>query len=97
MSLTYEESAALMNEPVFRGRIKVAALTFAVYILNEPSGTESHNSRYHWAQQTFQQPDMTAAQLQPGVVMDPAVQGSGAAIDDGALQVAVEGVIKKLL
>ena len=97
MALTYTESAELMNDFVFRGRIKVSALNFAVYILNEPTNTEAHSSRYRWAQSTFQQPDATAAALQPGVVMDPSVQGSGAAIDDAALQVAVEGVIKKIL
>ena len=97
MALTYEESATLMLEPTFRGRIKVAALHYADYILNEPASTPGHSTRYRWGQQTFQQPDQVAQQLQPPVVMDAGVQGSGAAITDAALQSAVEGVINKIL
>ena len=95
--MTYEESALLMNDVTFRGRIKVAVLNYAVYIMNEAVSTPAHNSRYKWAQTCMQQPDMTAQQVQPSVVIDPAVQSAGAAIDDVALQVAVEGVVNKLI
>jgi hypothetical protein len=97
MALTYTESGALMTDLEFRARIKVASLKYADSIFGEPESTPAHNTRQRWATTTFQQPDMTAAQLQPPVVMDSAVQAEGAAISDGALQGAVETVVNKLL
>ena len=92
-----EESANLMNDPVFRGRVKVSALSFATTILNEQPTVEGHAGRYRWAQMVGMQPDVEAARLQPMVVMDPAVQQSGSDIDDQALQGAVEAVAKKFI
>ncbi len=97
MALTYADSAALMSDLEFRGRVKVAALKFADSIINEPTSTTAHNSRYKWAQQTFQQPDMAALLIQNPVVMDPAVQADGAAVTDVALQGAVEAVVNKMI
>ena len=97
MALTYADSAALMNDMEFRGRVKVSVLKFADYIASEAPTTAGHNSRYKWAQQAFASPDQTAFQVQPAVVMDPAVQVNGSAISDSALQSAVEGVINKIL
>ena len=97
MSLTYEESATLMNDFNFRGRIKVAALKYADFILNESPSAAGHTARYRWAQQAYLNPEQASMQLHPPVVMDPAVQGSGSAVDDAALQSAVEGVINKFI
>lgn len=95
--MTYEESAALMADAQFRGRIKVAAIKFADAIIGEPETTAAHQTRLRWAQDTFRQPDLAAMQLQPPVVMDAAVQSAGANIDDGGLQAAVETVVNKML
>lgn len=95
--MTYEESAALMTDIEFRGRVKVACLKYADSILNEPNTIPAHNTRLRWAQQCGQQPDMTAQQIQPMVVMDPAVQEDGADITDIALQGAVESVVNKIM
>jgi hypothetical protein len=95
--MTYEESAALMNDMAFRGRVKVAALKFADYIMLEASSTQGHNSRLRWANETFQNPDFAAGRVQPPVVMDAAVQSAGAAITDEALQTAVENVVGKMI
>ena len=95
--MTYQESSDLMNDTQFRGRVKVALLKYADTIIIEPSNTPAHNSRYRWAQNAFLNPEITAAQLQPPVVMDPAVQSAGAAIDDAALQGSVEAVINKVI
>jgi hypothetical protein len=95
--LTYEESAALMNDMAFRGRIKVACLKFADYIMLEAQSTPAHNTRIKWAQTAVLSPDVVAAQIQPPVVMDGAVQTDGAAITDEALQGTVETVVNKLL
>ena len=95
--MTYEESSALMNDQVFRGRIKVATLKYSDYILNEAPSTPGHNSRYRWAQNTGQAPEQAAMNIQPMVVMDAAVQDAGAAVTDPALQSAVEGVVNKFL
>lgn len=94
--MTYEESSALMLDIPFRGRIKVGAVKYADYIFNEASNTQGHASRYRWAQTAMQQPDQTAAMLQPPVVMDSAVQSAGPEISDAALQAAIEGVVNKL-
>jgi hypothetical protein len=95
--MTYTESAALMTDQTFRGRVKVAALKYADSIMNEANTVPAHNTRLRWATQCEQQPDMTAANLQPPVVMDPAVQQAGDAITDVALQGSVETVINKLM
>jgi hypothetical protein len=95
--MTYDESAALMIDQEFRGRVKVACLKYADSILNEPTATAGHNTRVRWAQQCQQQPDMTASNVQPPVVMDPAVQDAGAEITDVALQGSVETVVNKML
>jgi hypothetical protein len=95
--MTYEESAQLMTDAIFRGRIKVSALKYAdsVMITNAPVST--HSSLVKWAGRCFQAPDTVAMELQPPTVMDPAVQSAGSAIDDVALQAAVEGVVNKML
>ena len=95
--MTYEQSAELMQDLIFRGRVKVSMLKYATYVQAEDPATQGHSSRYRWAQQAAMQPDMTAQQLQPMVVMDPNVQSQGAAIDDATLQTAVEAVVNKLV
>jgi hypothetical protein len=95
--MTYTESAALMNDLDFRGRVKVACLKFADSIIDEDPTTPGHNASLRWAQTCFQQPDQTAAQVQPPTVMDAAVQAAGPTISDAALQGSVEAVIKKML
>jgi len=97
MALTYEQSADLMNDPVFRGRVKVACLKYATYINDEPANTPAHSTRIRWAQQTMSMPDASAGQVTPTVVMDGAVQADGAAITDAELQSAVENSINKML
>jgi hypothetical protein len=96
-TLTYEQSAQLMADPVFRGRVKVACLEYATSIQNEATDTPAHTSRLRWAQNCYLQPDMTAAQMQAPTVMDPAVQQAGSEIEDSQLQGAVEAVINKVL
>ena len=95
--MTYTESAELMSDATFRGRVKVACLKFADSIMNEASTTTAHGARVRWAQQCFQQPDMIAGQVQPPTVMDGAVQEAGADVTDEALQGAVEAVVNKTL
>lgn len=93
--MTYEELAALMNDQAFRGRVKVAMLKYCDTILIEPDSTLGHPSRVRWAQQAMQQPEIWVGQLQPSVVMDPAIQASGAAATDLEVQGATEAVINK--
>jgi len=95
--MTYIESAALMTDAEFRGRVKVAALKFSDYVFNEDNSTPAHNTREKWATNCMTNPDMVAANLQPPVVMDAAVQAAGSEITDEALQSAVEGVINRLM
>lgn len=95
--MTNSESADLMNDMVFRGRIKVANLKFATSILNEAPTVEGHSARYRWAQTAATIPDQEAARIQPMVVMDGQVQLDGANITDAALQTTVETVVSKFL
>jgi len=95
--VTYEESAALMTDMEFRGRVKVSALKYADSIMIEASSVPAHNTRVRWAQNTMQNPEMAAQQIQPPVVMDSAVQTAGAAISDAALQGSVEATVNKML
>ena len=97
MALSYSDSAALMTDTTFRGRIKVAMLKFAGSVVNEAPTTAAHNSRYRWAQQAMSQPDQWSQTLQPNVVMDPNVQSNGSAVDDAGLQGAVEAVINEFI
>jgi hypothetical protein len=97
MALTYTDSDQLMQDPQFRGRVKVAALTYAAYISNEAVTVPAHNTRMKWAGECMKAPDFMAQNLQPVVVMDPAVQQDGAAIADAALQGAVEDAINKFI
>jgi hypothetical protein len=91
--LDYANSALLMNDTAFRGRVKVACLKFATYIQGEPDVTPAHNTRIKWAQHAVEYPDQTAAAVTPSAVMDPAVQSAGDTIDDASLQSAVENAI----
>jgi hypothetical protein len=95
--MTYEESANLMNDFDFRGRIKVSCLTFADYIFGEEPTVPAHQTRLKWAQGVFLQPDAAALQIQPAVVMDSAVQAAGSAIADPELQSAVETTVNKII
>jgi hypothetical protein len=97
MALTYEESAALMGDAGFRGRVKVACLKYADYISNEATGTPAHVTRLRWSGNTMANPDAAAALVTPAVVMDTNVQADGAAIDDVTLQSAVETTINKMM
>lgn len=95
--MTYEESAALMADLEFRGRVKVSCLKYADSIMIEAPSVPAHNARYKWAQLAFMQPDLVAMQVQPPTVMDPGVQTAGAAVTDVALQGAVEAVVGKMI
>jgi hypothetical protein len=96
MALTYDQLSELMVDPQFRGRIKVACLKYANYVLNLTSSAPIPMALSRWAQDTFASPDQAAQLVQPSVVMDPGVMESGASINDQTLQSAVENVIKKM-
>jgi len=96
-ALDYAGSADLMNDMAFRGRIKVAMLHFAAYVLGEDSGVPAHNTRVKWSQNALIQPDFVAGQIAPVVVGDPSVQSQGASIPDDQLQSATEAAINKIL
>jgi hypothetical protein len=97
MAMDYAASAALMIDMEFRGRVKVACIKFADFILLEDASVAAHNTRAKWANQTMVMPDASASQVTPPVVMDPAVQEAGAAVTDAALQSAVEAAVNKML
>lgn len=96
-ALTYEESASLMADLAFRGRVKVACITYARFIGDEAADVPAHSTRVKWSQATLLNPDFAAAQVTPTTVMDPAVQQAGSAITDAALQGSVETSVNKIL
>lgn len=97
MALSYADSSALMADPDFRGRVKVACLKFATYIMDEASNVPAHSTRIKWAQNTMVNPDAAAALVTPETVMDAKVQESGAEISDADLQSSVETSINKMM
>src|SRR5215475_5832 len=97
VTIGYQQSADLMKDQVFIGRIKVAILKFAAFIVDEPTGTAAHNTRYKWAQNALVDSDAVAMKMAPIVVMDPAVHNQGSSISDAALQSATEAAIQDLL
>jgi hypothetical protein len=103
MALTYAQTAELMKDAVFRGRVSVGCVNFARYITDEAASTPAHSTRIKWAQQTLLTPDIAVNQVIPTVVTDDAVQDAGldadgtSAITDPALQSAVETAVNKLL
>jgi hypothetical protein len=98
MAMTYEETNALTKDQVFRGRVSVACVHFAVYITDEPTDTPAHSTRYKWARTTMIASESSVNMVINTVVNDVAVQDApGAAITDAALQGAVENAVNKLL
>ena len=97
MALTYEESAALMNDQDFRSRVMVACLKFADYIAAEANDVPAHNTRLRWSSACMANPQMTAVQTQPTTVMQDGVQTEGAEITDADLQIAVETAVNQML
>jgi len=97
MAMSYEQSAGLMMDPTFRGRIKVSCLKYADYILDEAPGTAGHSSRVRWAQECMRNPEGVATVVQPSVVMEDGVQAAGSGITDAGLQTAVETSVNKML
>lgn len=96
--MTYEEAAALILDPTFRGRVKVGCLTYASKILKGgESGVSGSQAARRWATDTFQQPEQAAITVAGPTVMEPGVQSQGAQIDDGGLQFAVENAVNKTL
>ncbi|PWT72781.1 MAG: hypothetical protein C5B60_09175 [Chloroflexi bacterium] len=87
MALSLAESAALMIDSDFRGRVKVAALKYATYMFMQGGNSVSRTA---WAQRTMQQPDQAAAALVGPVVMNVNVQTLGPNIDDNNLGAAVQ-------
>jgi len=97
MALTYEETFALTKDAAFRGRVSVACVHYADFIIGEPTTTPAHTTRSKWAQTTLLSPEVAVNQTIATVCNDGAVQDAGAAITDDALQGAVETSINKLL
>jgi hypothetical protein len=96
-ALTYEQSSQVMNDMVFKGRVKVSVLNFATRIFAESATTASHNSRYRWASRAYQQPDTVAGETQQPTVMHANVQAAGSEVSDKDLQTAVEAVVGELM
>lgn len=94
MALSFAESAELINNLDFRGRVKVAALQYAAYLATVAGNS---NSKQQWAQRTLQMPDQTAQTLVGPVVMNTNVQSLGANIDDQNLAASVQVVADMMM
>jgi len=110
MAMTSEESAYLMTELTFKGRVRVYLITYANTILNEPTTTSRHKSGVDWSEETIRNSDQRAFTYQPAVVMDPGIQQAGliddpndtntpprkiSAATDLQLEAAVQAVVNK--
>ena len=90
--MDYEESAQLMTDIAFRGRIKVACMRYAQELL---SHEDVNLGLLRWAQSVYASPDGAAGQIQPAVVMHDAVQEAGRDISDDNLQYAVNRTVSR--
>lgn len=95
--LSLDQSAQLMVDTTFRGRVKVACLSYAQYISIEASNVPAHNSRYRWATRCFQSPDQVGQEISQPVVMNPNVAQAGSAVTDADLQAAVQAVVDAII
>lgn len=93
--LTYEESAALMSDQVFRGRVKAACISYAGTLLASPPA--NNPALFAWASATYDNPELATQKVTPPAVMNVNVQTEGAAISDPALLATVEYVVGGLL
>lgn len=91
MAIDYAQSAALMKNPAFVDRVKVACVKFANFILIDPATPEAAA----WAKLTLRSPDTVAQTVAVPAVLDPQVQQDGEAIADNGLQGAVEPAATK--
>lgn len=95
--LTYEQSGQLMDDGLFRVRVKVACLKYADYVINSRGVAPGGQALLRWAQNAFAAPDGAAQQVTPPLVMDANVQQYGADITDENLQSAVEAAVTKMV
>ena len=95
--MTDKQSADLMNDFEFRGRIKVNVLKYAKYIHGESPSTDGHSPRYRWAQAAYQNPEQVTLQVHPPLVMDDQVQVDGADIEDSNLYMAVQRTVNQFM
>lgn len=95
--MTNEESAQLIRDPIFIGRVKVSCLKYADSVLAQSGTHPGGNAAQRWALQTFQQPDQAALMVVGATVIDGAVQSAGKDVTDNDLQRAVEVQINKML
>ena len=93
-TLSLEQSAQLMNDNDFRGRVKVALLNIALQTIQQAN---QGLSKQRWAQSTIGSPDLAAVQLIGSVVLQPGVQEMGTNIDDGTLAFAVGNALNSTL
>jgi hypothetical protein len=95
--LSQEQSAALMSDFTFRGRVKVCCVKYADSIVIASVAVSTHTAAVKWAFRCFQVPDTVAGEVQPGAVMDGKVQSEGSAVTDQDLQSAVEATVGKTI
>lgn len=95
MAMTYEESAALMQDPAFRGRVKAACVSYAGTLLATPP--PNNPALFAWAAGTYDNPELATQRVVPPAVMNVNVQTEGPDITDPALLATVEYVVGGLL
>lgn len=105
MALDYKQSADLRSNLAFQGRIASAMIKWADSILLQTAANLTQpnvRGNINYAEEIYANANVKAAQIQPLVVQDPAVQASnpdpdkGSTITDAALQSATEIAISKI-
>lgn len=103
MALTDNESAALMINTSFQGRVKVCALRYAQALMAQTSPPAT-GAEYRWANQVMNNPQMFAGTLASPTVLDPGIQGAGidttsgdSTADDATVYAAVQAVANRLM
>jgi hypothetical protein len=95
--MTYDESALLMTNLEFRGRVKVSALKYAGSIMIRPTSTAAHNTRIRWAQIVTSNRTWSPTSCNRPSSWTRPFKADSADITDVALQTAVEGVVNQMM
>src|SRR5262252_328357 len=99
MALTQVQSAALMGDVEFHGRIKVCVVQYSDSIGIQTTPVSTRQKLVQWSFAVQVTPDSIATGLQPFVVKDSKVQDAGvdedghSLVSDADLQTAVETVV----
>jgi hypothetical protein len=92
MPMTSDQTAALMQDPNFRGRVQVACVRYSDSIKTANSNAIGHVGLERWADAVYAAPMQIAMQVQPFVATDPTIQETG--VDENGISLASDAQVQ---